>query len=54
MKKKVTITAVVIICILLGVAVALSANRAGGEIGNVKITATTGDTTATYKESFTH
>lgn len=33
MKKKVTITAVVIICILLGVAVALSANRAGGEIG---------------------
>ena len=32
MKKKVTITAVVIICILL-VAVALSANRAGGEIG---------------------
>mgnify|MGYP000741946251 CR=1 FL=1 len=33
MKKKVTITAVVIICILLVVAVALSANRAGGEIG---------------------
>ena len=33
MKKKLTITAVVIICILLGVAVALSANRAGGEIG---------------------
>lgn len=30
MKKKVTITAVVIICILLGVAVALSANRDGG------------------------
>ena len=29
MKKKVTITAVVIICILLVVAVALSANRAG-------------------------
>ena len=33
MKKKVTITAVVIICILLVVAVTLSANRAGGEIG---------------------
>lgn len=33
MKKKVTITAVVIICFLLVVAVALSVNRAGGEIG---------------------